>query len=89
MSVVEGVERWREEGALSAAGRRDLFSRWVPSYKALAAVELALGDTRAAFEQSERSKARVLVETLALRRSEVRDVLPPDALAMLARLPSR
>ena len=85
-SVVDGVERWREEGALSAAGRRDLFSRWVPSYKALAAVELALGDTRAAFEQSERSKARVLVETLALRRSEVRDVLPPDALAMLARL---
>jgi len=85
-AVVDGVERWREEGASSPTARRDLFSRWVSSYKSLAAVELALGDTRAAFEQTERSKARVLVETLALRRSEVSDVLPPDALRRLAEL---
>jgi CHAT domain-containing protein len=84
--VVEGVERLREHAAASPTARRELFARWVGSYKALAAVELALGDAMAAFEQAERSKARVLIETLALRRSEVREALPPDALRELAEL---
>ena len=84
--VVLGVEAWRESGAQSAAARRTLFAPYVSSYKALAALELQLGDVSAAFEQAERSKARVLVETLALRRGEARDVLPPGDLAALARL---
>ena len=84
--VVSDIEAWRESGADTAAGRRDLFAPWVATYKELAGLELALGDVAAAFEQAERSKARVLVETLALRRGEARDVLPPDALAMLSRL---
>ena len=84
--VVTDVEAWRETGATTAAGRRDLFAPWVTTYKELAGLELALGDIALAFDQAERSKARVLVETLALRRGEARDVLPADALAMLARL---
>ena len=84
--VVEGVEAWRESGARSAADRRTLFAPYVSSYKALAALELELGDVPAAFAQAERSKARVLVETLALRRGEARDVLPPADLDALARL---
>jgi tetratricopeptide (TPR) repeat protein len=84
--VVEGVEAWRESGAQSATARRTLFAPYVSSYKALSALELQLGDVPAAFAQAERSKARVLVETLALRRGEARDVLPAADLAALARL---
>jgi CHAT domain-containing protein/tetratricopeptide (TPR) repeat protein len=84
--VVTDLEAWRETGATTAAGRRDLFAPWVSTYKELAGLELVLGHVAAAFEQAERSKARTLVETLALRRGEARDVLPRDALEMLARL---
>ena len=84
--LVARLEDWRDRGAMTAETRRAFLAPWVTSYKSLAALELAAGDIRAAFDQVERSKARVLVELLSRRRGESPDVLPADALEQLAKL---
>ena len=87
--VVQAVERWRDSGGFTATRRAALFAPWVRAYKDLAFVTLAQGDAAAAFDQAERSKARVLVESLALRRGETTAILPRDAVETLAALDAR
>jgi CHAT domain-containing protein len=87
--VVAAVERWRDSGGFTAARRAVLFAPWVRAYKELAFTALEQNDAGAAFEQAERSKARVLVESLALRRGETPSILPRDALEKLATLDAR
>lgn len=82
--LVAQIEDWRDSGAMTADTRRAFLAPWVTSYKSLAALDLAAGDVRAAFDQAERSKARVLVELLSRRRGESAGILPPEALAELA-----
>jgi CHAT domain-containing protein len=88
-AVVATVERWRGGSGFTATRRAQLFAPWVPAYKELAFVALAQGDGATAFDQAERSKARVLVESLALRRGEAASILPPEALDTLATLDAR
>jgi hypothetical protein len=87
--VVAVVERWRETGGFTAARRAVLFAPWVRAYKELAFVALGQDEIASAFDQAERSKARVLVESLALRRGETTAILPREALDALALLDAR
>ena len=87
--VVAVVERWRETGGFTATRRAVLFAPWVRAYKELAFVALGQGDIASAFDQAERSKARVLVESLALRRGETTAILPREALDALSLLDAR
>lgn len=87
--VVAVVERWRETGGFTATRRAVLFAPWVRAYKELAFVALGQDDIASAFDQAERSKARVLVESLALRRGETTAILPREALDALSIIDAR
>ena len=86
--VVAAVERLRSDEGLSREARQAFFSRWALGYKRLALLHGA-HDAAEAFRVAELSKARILLESLALRGADMAGVLGADDAARLASLDER
>ena len=86
--VVAAVERLRSDEGLSREARQAFFSRWSQGYKRLALLHGARNATEA-FRVAELSKARILLESLALRGADMAGVLGADDAAKLASLDER
>lgn len=78
-AFVSHVEALRAQHGLSPKSRRTLFERYVEGYRHYALASLRGGAADRAFELAELSKARTLLEGMALQRANRAGALPPDA----------
>jgi tetratricopeptide (TPR) repeat protein len=87
-AVVAAVETLRSDEGLSRETRQAFFARWSGGYKRLAFL-LAQHDVERAFRAAELSKARTLLESLALRNADMAGILDAADAARLARFDAR
>jgi CHAT domain-containing protein/tetratricopeptide (TPR) repeat protein len=86
--LVEAVERLRADEGLARETRQAFFARWSIGYKRLALLQAA-SDPVAAFGAAELSKARMLLESLALRSADMAGVIGGEDATRLASLDER
>lgn len=83
-AYVSHVESLRAQHGLSPKSRRTLFERYVEGYRHYALASLRGGEADRAFELAELSKARTLLEGMALQRANRSGALPADAQQAIA-----
>ena len=83
-AYVAHVESLRAQHGLSPKSRRTLFERYVEGYRHYALASLRGGEADRAFELAELSKARTLLEGMALQRANRSGALPADAQQAIA-----
>jgi len=65
--LIKGVEELRKRGELSAENRQALFKQWIDGYFALSYLYLIKARPNEAFHTSEKTKARTLLESMAMK----------------------
>ena len=83
--LVAAVEKLRTDEGLARETRQSFFARWSMGYKRLAVLHGA-NDPAAAFRIAELSKARTLLESLALRSADMAGIIGPEDAARLGSL---
>jgi tetratricopeptide (TPR) repeat protein len=73
---VEGAEWHRSRAGLSPETRQSLFGSFVPMYRYFANLKGQMGETAESFRLSELTKARTLLESMAIRRAGHHGGLP-------------
>lgn len=86
--LVDAVERLRIDEGLARETRQAFFARWSAGYKRLALLHGAR-EPADAFRVAELSKARTLLESLALRNADMAGIVGGEDAARLATLDAR
>ena len=83
-SLVDGVEELRQAGDLSPENRQTLFAQWIPSYKNYSLICFEQKKYDKAFNLSEMTKARTLLELTANRFADSSKILAPEEAKTMA-----
>lgn len=87
--LVDGIEQQRGVSGLTASQRQAQFSRWLPYYRLLSRQYVEAGDAGKAFELSELSKSRLLLETITSGNADASEALPEGRRAELKDIADR
>ena len=88
-ALIDTLERRRGSVAVSAEARREIASNWLSHYRWLASLKLRSGRVSEAFDLSERSKGRSLLETITAGNADDSPFLPAEHRTALRELSSR
>jgi len=86
--ALEKFERHAQSGGLSDHSQQTLFAERVPEFRRWAEWLIVRGDVDAAFNVSERLRARSLLQSVVLRHADASPALPSEATAQLADIKS-
>lgn len=86
--ALEKFERRVQSGGVSDQSQQTLFAERVPDFRRWAEWLIVRGDAEAAFNVSERLRARSLLQSVVLRHADASPALPTEATAQLADIKS-